>query len=562
MKTLLVGINAKYIHTNLAIRNIAAYLKDEDISIYEATINDNLDGILEDIMSYEADVVGFSCYLWNIEDVLYISENIKKIKPKTVIVLGGPEVSYESEDLLKEMPYIDYVILGEGEERFGRLLRVLRGNEAIESLDGIVYRKNRNIMVNPPKGYVDLNRIPFSYVDEDLEHKLVYYETSRGCYFRCAFCLSSLETDVRFADIEKVKQDFLRFTQMGVKVVKLVDRSFNCDLERALRMLEVIRDLPGSTVFHCEINPELVNENFIRGLEGLKDRLQFEIGIQSTNVKTLREISRAPDVKKALEGIRRLKTTGIKLHVDLIAGLPYESFESFSHSFDDVYNLYPQEIQLGFLKLLKGTRLRRDADKYGIVYRSKPPYEILYNNDISYDELCILTGIAKLLDKYYNSGRFQHSLTYLCKNFQRPFDLYMAFYDFCKKRGFFRVQHSLKAQYDILFTFAQSLEIDTALFNDLLKFDFMLTSSKTALPNCIKPVENREFINRAKEYVYNKKWLETNLPQALDLSGYKLHQQLTYGLFRYDVPQSTAKKEKGMVFLQKDGNNYYAEFEL
>lgn len=562
MKTLLVGINAKYIHTNLAIRNIAAYLKDEDISIYEATINDNLDGILEDIMSYEADVVGFSCYLWNIEDVLYISENIKKLKPETVIVLGGPEVSYESEDLLKEMPYIDYVILGEGEERFGRLLRVLRGNEAIESVDGIVYRKNRYIMVNPPKGYVDLNRIPFSYVDEDLEHKLVYYETSRGCYFKCAFCLSSLETDVRFADIEKVKQDFLRFTQMGVKVVKLVDRSFNCDLERALRMLEVIRELPRSTVFHCEINPELVNENFIRGLEGLKDRLQFEIGIQSTNVKTLREISRAPDVKKALEGIRRLKTTGIKLHVDLIAGLPYESFESFSHSFDDVYNLYPQEIQLGFLKLLKGTRLRRDADKYGIVYRSKPPYEILYNNDISYDELCILTGIAKLLDKYYNSGRFQHSLTYLCKNFQRPFDLYMAFYDFCKKRGFFRVQHSLKAQYDILFTFAQSLEIDTALFNDLLKFDFMLTSSKTALPNCIKPVENREFINRAKEYVYNKKWLETNLPQALDLSGHKLHQQLTYGLFRYDVPQSTAKKEKGMVFLQKDGNNYYAEFEL
>lgn len=562
MKTLLVGINAKYIHTNLAIRNIAAYLKDEDIDIYEATINDNLDGILEDIMSYEADVVGFSCYLWNIEDVLYISENIKKIKPKTVIVLGGPEVSYESEDLLKEMPYIDYVILGEGEERFGRLLRVLRGNEAIESVEGIAYRKNRYIMVNPPKGYVDLNRIPFSYVDEDLEHKLVYYETSRGCYFRCAFCLSSLETDVRFADIEKVKQDFLRFAQMGVKVVKLVDRSFNCDLERALRMLEVIRELPGSTVFHCEINPELVNEDFIKALKGLEDRLQFEVGIQSTNTETLREISRTPDVNRSLKGIELLKTTGINLHVDLIAGLPHESFERFSHSFDDVYSLYPQEIQLGFLKLLKGTRLRKDADKYGIVYRSKPPYEILYNKDISFNELCILTGIARLLDKYYNTGRFHHSLNYLCKKFQRPFDLYMAFYNFCNKKKVFKVRHSLKARYDILFAFAQSLDIDMELFSDILKFDFMLTSSKTALPDCIEPIEDREFINKAKEYVYNKKWLETNLPQALDLPGHQLRNQMTYGLFRYDIPKSTERKEKGIVFLQKEGRNYFAEFPL
>lgn len=562
MKTLLVGINAKYIHTNLAIRNIAAYLKDEDINIYEATINDSLDGILEDIMSYNADIIGFSCYLWNIEGVLYIAENIKMLKPETVIVLGGPEVSYEVENLLKAQPYIDYVILSEGEERFGKLLKVLRGNETIDSIDGIAYRSDKNILVNPPKEYVDLNKIPFSYIDEDLEHKLVYYETSRGCVFRCAFCLSSLETDVRFADIEKVRQDFLRFTQMGVKVVKLVDRSFNCNLLRALRMLEVIRELPGDTVFHCELNPELVNDDFIKGLEGLENRLQFEVGIQSTNTKTLREISRTPDVKRALEGIKQLKTTGIKLHVDLIAGLPYESFESFSHSFDDVYNLYPQEIQLGFLKLLKGTRLRLDAHKYGIAYRSKPPYEILYNKDISYDELCILTGIARLLDKYYNTGRFQHSLSYLCRKFKRPFELYMSFYNFCKKKELFRVRHSLKAQYDILFAFAQSLAIDTDLFKDILKFDFMLTSSKTALPDFIKPIENRAFLNKAKEYVYNEKWLETRLPQALGLPDGKLHNHLTYGLFKYDVPKRTDRKEKGIVFLEKDGHNYYAEFDI
>ncbi|MDD4569753.1 MAG: radical SAM protein, partial [Tepidanaerobacteraceae bacterium] len=287
MKTLLVGINAKYIHTNLAIRNIAAYCRNEDIIFYEATINDNIDNILEDIMDYNADLIGFSCYLWNIEDVLYIAENIKKIKSETVIVLGGPEASYEVEDLLKERPYIDYVILSEGEERFRKLLNAFKGEMSIESIDGLAYRADGNILINPPKDYVDLNDIPFSYTDEDLEHKLVYYETSRGCLFRCAFCLSSLETDVRTADLEKVKGDLLQFTKMRVKVVKLVDRSFNCNLSRALDLLDIIRWLPGNTVFHCEINPELVNDDFIRALEGLNNRLQFEVGIQSTNPETL-----------------------------------------------------------------------------------------------------------------------------------------------------------------------------------------------------------------------------------------------------------------------------------
>jgi len=562
MRTLLVGINAKYVHTNLAIRNIAAYLKDEDISIYEATINDHVDGTLEYIVSFNADVIGFSCYLWNIEEVLYLAENIKKIRPETVIVLGGPEVSYDAEDLLKAHPQIDYVILGEGEERFGKLLKALGGKLLLASIDGIAYRNGSSIVVNPPKGYVDLNSISFSYADENLENKLVYYETSRGCYFRCAFCLSSLESHVRFVDLEKVRQDFLRFAQMGVKVVKLVDRSFNCNLKRALELLEVIRELPGSTVFHCEVNPELVNEEFVNGLKGLEDRLQFEVGIQSTNIETLKEISRTPDVKRALEGIRQLKTTGIKLHVDLIAGLPYEGFESFKCSFDDVYNLYPQEIQLGFLKLLKGTRLRRDAHKYGIVYRSKPPYEILYSKDISYQELCVLSGIAWLLDKYYNTGRFQHSLRYLCDKFQRPFDLYMAFYDFWKEHKLFQALHSLKAQYEILYAFAQSLGAYMDLFSDILKFDFMLTSSKAAVPDCIKLVENKEFHERAKHYLYNKEWLEANMPQALKLTGRKLHNQVTYGLFRYDVPQSIHRKDKGVIFFQMEGKSFYAEFPI
>ncbi len=562
MKTLLVGINAKYIHTNLAIRDIAAYCRDEDINVYEATINDNFDDILEDIMSYNADLIGFSCYLWNIEDVLYIAENIKKIKSETVIVLGGPEVSYETEELLKRVPHVDYVILSEGEKRFCELLQAFNGKMPIESIDGLAYRINDNILVNIPKEYVDLNDIPFSYIDEDLEHKLVYYETSRGCPFKCAFCISSLETYVRTADLEKVKNDLLKFTQMGVKVVKLVDRSFNCNLDRALDLLDIIRQFPGNTVFHCEINPELVNDRFIKALSGIEKQLQFEVGIQSTNPETLKEISRTPNVKRAIEGIKLLKTTGIKLHVDLIAGLPHESFERFGYSFDEVYNLHPAEIQLGFLKLLKGTGLRKYAHKYGIVYRTRPPYEILYNNDISYQELCILKGIALLVDKYYNTGRFRYSMTYLNTKFERPFALFMSLYNYCKERNLFRARHSLKSQYDILYSFAENVGIDTDVFKDIIKFDFMLTSGKAALPECIEPIETREFLNKAKEYAYNKKWLETNLFQAVGLSNHKLSQKLSYGLFRHDVPNNTNKKTKGIVFLQKDGENYYAEFDI
>ncbi|HHX24689.1 MAG TPA: B12-binding domain-containing radical SAM protein [Thermoanaerobacterales bacterium] len=564
MKTLLVGINAKYIHTNLAIRNISAYCNDEDITIYEATINDSIDCILEDIISAEAQIVGFSCYLWNINDVLYLGENVKKIKPDTTIVLGGPEVSYEVEDLLKENYYIDYIILNEGEERFHKLLGFFKGEISLESIDGLAYRYKNNIVVNQPKEYVYLNKIPFSYTDdeENLNHKLVYYETSRGCVFRCAFCLSSLETQVRTANLEKVKEDLSKFTQLGVRVVKLVDRSFNCDLNRAIDLLDIIRQLPGNTVFHCEINPELVNDTFIKSLEGLENRLQFEVGVQSTKPETLREISRTPDVKRVLKGIEMLKTTGIKLHVDLIAGLPYETFDMFGYSFDDIYNQYPHEIQLGFLKLLKGTRLREKADKYGIVYRSKPPYQILYNKYITYSELCILSGIAQLLDKYYNTGRFNLSLAHLEKSFNRPFEMYLSFYYYCKERDIFRNKNSLKTRYDILYDFALSLGVDAKLFSDIVKFDFMLTSGKGALPDCIDMIEDRRFLKKAKEYIYNEKWIKSKLPQAFGLSSNELSKKLSYGLFNYDVPNNTNKKEKGIIFFDNYGEHYYAEFKI
>lgn len=561
MKTLLVGINAKYIHTNLAIRNIVAYCPDEDISIYEATINDSIDSILEHIISYKADVIGFSCYLWNIEDVLYLSENIKKINPKIIIVLGGPEVSYEFEDILGQRDYIDFIIISEGEERFKNLLKALKGVKNIDVIDGLAYKEDGKILINPPRQFVDLNKIPLSYKDEDLDHKLVYYETSRGCLFNCAFCLSSLEKGVRTAELEKVERDFLFFAQRGVRVLKLVDRSFNCNMDRAIELLDIIRTLPGDMVIHCEINPELVNEDFIKALSGMEERLQFEIGVQSTNPKTLKEISRTPNVQRTLDGIRLLKKTGISLHVDLIAGLPYEDFETFSHSFDDVFNLYPHEIQLGFLKLLKGTRLKKEANKYGIQYRSRAPYEILYNDYISYEELCILKGIAWLLDKYHNTGRYRYILDYLISFFERPFDFYRSLYNYWQDNKLFDFRHSQKTMYEILYSYGKTiLQVKEDFLRDIIKFDYILNTGKGAMPSCVRP-ETKAFLRRAKKHVYNEEWLEGNLPQAIGMTGQEVSRYMTFGYFKYDVPNIT-EREKGIVFLHKNGECFLGEFDI
>lgn len=563
MDVLLVGLNAKYIHTNLAIRNIVRYCDDPNISFYEATINDDMDAVLEDIIAKSADVVGFSCYIWNIEEVLSLVENIKKLRPKTLVVLGGPEVSYDVVKLLSKNPGIDCVIVGEGEEAFLHNNIALRGEGALEEVGGLVFRKGDKICENPPGPPLDLNKIPLSYDEkEDLDHKLVYYETSRGCHFRCAFCLSSLDTGVRVADLDKVEEDLRFFTEKQVRTVKLVDRSFNCNLPRAKALFDIIRRLPGKTVFHCEVNPELVNEEFIKALEGLQDRLQFEVGVQSTYPKTLKAISRTPDVARTLKGIELMQKAGLKLHVDLIAGLPYEDFNTFGKSFDDVYRLGPQEIQLGFLKMLKGTRLTAEASNFGIRYRSKPPYEILYNDYISYDELCVLKGIAHLVEKYHNSSRFMVTLDHFLKGFDSPFSFYCSLYRYWKDMGLFRERHSLKTLYDLLFSYGKHLGEVEGLLRDLLKFDFLYSMGKDALPESLKGRETPEFYQSAKALVKDEQWRRKNLPIASELSWSEISRHLVFGLFQYDVLGTKNPKEHGIMFLSWDGKTHYAPFDI
>ncbi|TYP56750.1 B12-binding domain-containing radical SAM protein [Thermosediminibacter litoriperuensis] len=563
MKVLLVGLNSKYIHTNLAVRNLAAYCRSDDIRIFEATINDSMDDVLEEIILRAPQMVAFSCYIWNIDHVHFLAENLKKVSPEITVVLGGPEVSHDAGEILKRCNYVDYIIIGEGEYAFKAFLDAFRGYGRLSEIPGIAYRQDGRPCVNPPAAYVDLNEIPFSYDErEDLSHRLVYYETSRGCPFRCAFCLSSLDTTVRTASLEKVERDLSFFVRKRVDTVKLVDRSFNCDTERAVAILDIIRRLGGNTVFHCEINPELVNDRFLKGLEGIENKLRFEVGIQTTNPESLKEISRNPDVKRALRGIELLKAAGVKLHVDLIAGLPYDDFESFSRSFDDVYQLEPDEIQLGFLKLLKGTRLRDKSGQYGIVYRSRAPYEILYSDWMSYEEFVVLKGIAKLVDKYYNTGRFKHCLAYLRGTFERPLELYLSLYSYWRQNELSRKELSLKSLYDHLYRYAATLNLDPELVKDLIKFDFMYSGCKGSPPDCINREEDRRLKDRVRSLMGSQEWLRQNLSRAKVLAGGELWKKISYGYFSHDVTSGFRKRETGVIFLYDGDGTHFAKFNL
>ncbi|AFK86606.1 MULTISPECIES: B12-binding domain-containing radical SAM protein [Thermoanaerobacterium] len=552
MKTLLVALNAKYYHTNLAIRNIKLYCRPMDIELLEMTINDDLDLILHEILNKRPNLIGFSCYIWNIDKVLKLCEYIKKINKDVLIVLGGPEVSYDSDDLLK-IGVADFIVLGEGEATFKNLLQRIHNGENVCDLNGISYMNDGKVISRENTDYVCLDDIPFPYDGEDISNKLVYYETSRGCPFRCSYCLSSLDNKLRYASIEKVRDDLEKLTSMGAKIVKLIDRSFDSNIKRAVEILDIIRELRCDTVFHCEVNPELVNQEFIDSLKGIEDKVQFEVGIQTTNKETLKNVSRNPDVSSALKGIKLIINAGVKVHVDLIAGLPGDDFNSIVKSFNDVYELNPDEIQLGFLKLLKGSSLRKNKDIYGIRYRSDPPYEVLMTNTISYMELHELKNIAFLVDKYYNSGKFKMSLRFLLDFFKEPFKLYKRLNYFWVKNGFYGKKHSLNDLFDIIYRFASLEGIDVEYFKDCLRYDYMYFTNNKAYPDCLK--EDKKIPDEVKSLLRDDEWLKCNLPSAVGMSNSEKNRNLSIGFFRHDV----LNMEEGnvyMAFLHCDNKTY------
>lgn len=457
MKILLAACNAKYIHSNLAVYDLKAYSSDYDehVILREYTINQPKDEILKDIYSSGADVVCFSCYIWNISFVRELIRDLVKILPKTAFWAGGPEVSYDAEKFLTEMPEMTGVMVGEGEKTFHDLLEFyIDGKDSLEEISGIAYRTGDKIIHNGWRELMDLSAIPFVYEHlEKFENRIIYYESSRGCPFSCSYCLSSIDKKLRFRDLELVKKELQFFLDHRVPQVKFVDRTFNCKHEHAMTIWKYILEHDnGVTNFHFEISADLLREEEMELMSQMRPGLiQLEIGVQSTNPETIRAIHRHMDLKKLEHCVNRVHSfRNIHQHLDLIAGLPYEDYDIFHQSFNDVYQMKPDQLQLGFLKVLKGSLMQKEADVYGIVYKEKEPYEVLSTNWLTYGEVLKLKMVESMVEVYYNSGQFWHTLEYLIPLEKDAFTFYEKLGSFYEKKGYSEISHSRMRRYEIL----------------------------------------------------------------------------------------------------------------
>ena len=469
MKILLAAINAKYIHSNLAVYSLQAYAREnapelsEEIYIKEYTINQLTDQILMDLYKEQPDVICFSCYIWNITQVKELLVEIPKILPKTMIWLGGPEVTYHPIEMLEAYPMVRGIMKGEGEETFVQLLHAWNGEVAYYDLDGITYWEEAagEVWNNPDQKTMDMNKLPFVYQDMDLfRHKIVYYESSRGCPFSCSYCLSSVEKCLRFRDARRVVKELQFFIDQKVPQVKFVDRTFNCNKKRAIKIWKYIKEHDqGVTNFHFEIAADLLDEESLEVLEDMRPGLvQLEIGIQSTNPETLKEIHRTMNFEKVAERVKRINQKGnIHQHLDLIAGLPYENYRRFGQSFDDVFKLRPQQLQLGFLKVLKGSYMEEMAATYKMQYQNRPPFEVLSTRWLSYKDVIRLKEVEDMVEVYYNSGMFDKTIAELVQRMKHPFRLFEHLADYYKEHGYQEVNHTKLARYEILYDFMKEV---------------------------------------------------------------------------------------------------------
>ena len=482
MKILLAACNAKYIHSNLAVYDLKAYSSDYDehVILREYTINQPKDEILKDIYSSGADVVCFSCYIWNISFVRELIRDLVKILPKTAFWAGGPEVSYDAEKFLTEMPEMTGVMVGEGEKTFHDLLEFyIDGKDSLEEISGIAYRTGDKIIHNGWRELMDLSAIPFVYEHlEKFENRIIYYESSRGCPFSCSYCLSSIDKKLRFRDLELVKIELQFFLDHRVPQVKFVDRTFNCKHEHAMTIWKYILEHDnGVTNFHFEISADLLREEEMELMSQMRPGLiQLEIGVQSTNPETIRAIHRHMDLKKLEHCVNRVHSfRNIHQHLDLIAGLPYEDYDTFHQSFNDVYQMKPDQLQLGFLKVLKGSLMQKEAEGYGIVYKEKEPYEVLSTNWLTYGEVLKLKMVESMVEVYYNSGQFWHTLEYLVPLEKDAFTFYEKLGSFYEKKGYSEISHSRMRRYEILLEYLQEeTDVPTEVAAQKMLYDLYL----------------------------------------------------------------------------------------
>lgn len=518
MRILLAAINAKYIHSNLAVYSLKSYagsrLPDVDIQICEYTINQQIDRILADLYEKKPDMLCFSCYIWNITCVREVLAEVKKVLPEVKIWLGGPEVSYNAVAFLKKYPQVDGIMKGEGEQTFLELLQALRENTSLTEILGITWRREDGEIENHPwRPAISLDEVPFVYQDMELfSHRIIYYESSRGCPFSCSYCLSSIDKCLRFRSLEKVLPELQFFLDQKVPQVKFVDRTFNVNHEHTMAVWRYLTEHDnGITNFHFEISADLLREEEIDLIAKMRPGLiQLEIGVQSTNPNTIREIGRTMNFPKVASAVARVKACqNTHQHLDLIAGLPFEDYESFRKSFDDVYALRPEQLQLGFLKVLKGSRMYDQAQQYGVVWQERPPFEVLKTNWLSYGEVLALKRVEEMVEVYYNSGQFACTLPKLEKRFQSPFRMFEALADYYRGRHLLEVNHARAARYEILLSFVREIAPEEEeLYRELMTFDFYLRENAKSRPEfCGEPSVRKEeaavFYDReAQERIY------------------------------------------------------------
>ena len=513
MKILLAACNAKYIHSNLAVYDLQAYASEytDHIILKEYTINQQKDDIMRDIYLEHPDVVCVSCYIWNISFVKELMADLAKILPDADFWAGGPEVSYDAEKFLSENPEFTGVMVGEGEETFQELsgYYVKKNPEKLENITGICYRDGEKIIHNGWRQIMDLSSIPFIYKDlSEFKNRIIYYESSRGCPFSCSYCLSSVDKKLRFRDIEMVKKELQFFIDHKVPQVKFVDRTFNCKHDHAMAIWKYINDHDnGVTNFHFEISADLLREEELQEMSTMRPGLiQLEIGVQSTNPDTIKAIHRTMDFEKLKGIVDRIHSFGnIHQHLDLIAGLPYEDYDSFRNSFNDVYALKPQQLQLGFLKVLKGSHMMEMCREYGIVYKNREPYEVLSTKWLDYDHVLKLKNVENMVEVYYNSGQFQKTLEYAESFFPDAFSIYEGLGIFYMEKGYGDVSHTRMRRYEILLEYLETVPgISRAEVADRMILDLYLRENLKSRPEFAgdqKPYEKLVWDYRKRAHV-------------------------------------------------------------
>lgn len=540
MKFLLTAVNAKYIHSNPAVYSLRAYAGEalrEHIEIAEYTINNRAEDILADIYQRKPDVIGFSCYIWNWSLIGALLPELGKLLPGVPVWLGGPEVSFEAGRILSDYPVVTGIMVGEGEQTFRELLmyylnRIKPGS--LTEIPGLYLKTGPTV----PRELTDISLLPFLYEELDgFSNRIIYYESGRGCPYRCSYCLSSIDKQVRLRDISVVKKELQFFLDAGVPQVKFVDRTFNCNHDHSMAVWEYLHENDnGVTNFHFEISADLLREDELTLLRKLRPgQVQLEIGVQSANPHTLQAIHRNMDIGRLERVVAFIREGGnIHQHLDLIAGLPYEDYQSFRESFNRVYAMKPHQLQLGFLKVLKGSAMWKEAPRYGIRYLDSPPYEVLFTDWLPYEDVLRLKRIEEMVEQYYNSGQFRNTLRLLEKAFPSPFDMYEALAEFYREKGYFTENPARAYRYKVLLAFAQLWDGKNACFyRELLLYDMYLRENLKSRPDFAEDISpHKEEVRRF--YIREEKHRQY-LPEYASYDWKQMSRMTHMEYFKYPV---------------------------